>query len=73
MLSQKNKLVDALLASVLAVPALGMCLATTTDNLPAGNIELASRYQLRGRTPGFFERSKTSPRNDFGSRKFLRA
>ncbi len=73
MLSQKSKLVYALLASVFAVPALSMCVATTTNNLPATKIELASRYQLRSRTPSFFERSKTSPRNYSGSRQFMRA
>ena len=73
MMSQKSKLVYALLASVFAVPALSICVATTAFDLPATKIEMASRYQLRSRTPSFFERSKTSTRNYSVSRQFMRA
>lgn len=63
MISDKNNFAFALLAAAFAVPALSLSVSTFRNNMPASGIEIASRYQLRNRTPSFFERSKTGPRH----------
>jgi hypothetical protein len=61
MMLHKNKISLALLLAFIAVPAVCLCALAAQNSSSGQTTELASRYQLRNRTPSFFERSKTSP------------